>query len=83
MVPDPSKTSLGLEYFCTEGDDLWNMADGELIDLGKRELERIGLASAADVEDGCVFRVPKGVSDLRLRVSRVSDSCEGFRRRPA
>jgi hypothetical protein len=23
MVPDPSKTSLGLEYFCTEGDDLW------------------------------------------------------------
>ena len=59
MVPDSSKTSLGLEYFCTEGDDLWNMADGELIDLGKRELERIGLASAADVEDGCVFRVPK------------------------
>jgi hypothetical protein len=35
------------------------MADGELIELGKRELERVGLACAADVEDGCVFRVEK------------------------
>lgn len=59
MVPDASKTSLGLEYFCNEGDKLWNMADADLIELGKRELEHIGLASAADIEDGCVFRVPK------------------------
>ncbi|MFB3903310.1 MAG: NAD(P)/FAD-dependent oxidoreductase [Acidobacteriota bacterium] len=59
MVPDQSKTSLGLEYFCTEGDELWSMSDSELIELGKQEIDRIGLASAADVEDGCVFRVPK------------------------
>jgi protoporphyrinogen oxidase len=59
MVPDPTKTSLGLEYFCTERDELWNMSDDDLISLGKRELDRIGLASAADIEDGCVFRVPK------------------------
>src|SRR5437660_1663329 len=59
MVPDPTKSSLGLEYFCNQGDALWSMADDELIDLGKRELERVGLARAADVEDGCVFRVEK------------------------
>lgn len=59
MVPDPSRTSLGLEYFCTEGDDLWNMTDADLIELGKRELERIGLADTCDIVDGCVFRVPK------------------------
>jgi protoporphyrinogen oxidase len=59
MVPDPSKSSLGLEYFCTEGDRLWSMPDHELIELGKRELERIGLARARDIEDGCVFRVEK------------------------
>jgi protoporphyrinogen oxidase len=82
MVPDPTKTSLGLEYFCTEGDALWNMSDAELIDLGRRELERIGLASAADVEDGCVFRVPKAYpiydSDYRDYLAIVRDFVGGL-----
>jgi protoporphyrinogen oxidase len=59
MVPDPSKTSLGLEYFCNEGDELWSLPDSELIELGKRELNRLGLARADEIQDGCVFRVPK------------------------
>src|SRR5262245_9196838 len=59
MVPDATKTSLGLEYFCTEGDELWRMPDAELIELGKRELDHIGLASPADIHDGCVFRIPQ------------------------
>jgi len=69
MVPDPTKTGLGLEYFCTEGDDLWTMADADLIELGKRELERVGLVRHGDVEDGCVVRVHKAypVYDARYR----------------
>jgi len=69
MVPDPTKTSLGLEYFCTEGDELWTMPDADLIELGKRDLERIGLLRAEEVEDGCVFRVPKAypIYDARYR----------------
>ena len=59
MVPDDSKTSMGLEYFCNEGDALWTMADADLVELGKQEIERIGLARYVDVEDGSVFRVPK------------------------
>jgi hypothetical protein len=59
MVPDVAKTSLGLEYFCNEGDELWNMSDADLIELAKHELERIGLAKIENVVDGCVFRVPK------------------------
>jgi hypothetical protein len=59
MVPDPKKSSLGLEYFCNEGDALWLTPDADLIELGKREIEKIGLARASDVSDGCVFRVPK------------------------
>jgi protoporphyrinogen oxidase len=59
MVPDQSKTCLGLEYFCFEGDELWNAPDEELIALGKKEIETLGLASASDVEDGKVVRVPK------------------------
>jgi protoporphyrinogen oxidase len=59
MVPDGRYTSLGLEYFCQEGDALWTMADEALIALGARELETIGLARAADVRDGAVVRQPK------------------------
>jgi protoporphyrinogen oxidase len=56
MVPDPSKTFLGLEYFCNEGDALWRMSDAELIKLGTAELETMGLARATDVEGGTVIR---------------------------
>ncbi len=59
MVPDPSMTCYGLEYFCFEGDGLWASSDEKLIDLAKRELEKIGLAKAEDVVDGCVVRQPK------------------------
>lgn len=59
MVPEPSKTSLGLEYFCNEGDELWNMTDAELVELGKQEIAQIGLAKYDDIQEGYVFRVPK------------------------
>ncbi|MGH3003681.1 MAG: NAD(P)/FAD-dependent oxidoreductase [Gaiellaceae bacterium] len=59
MVPDPSKACVGMEYFCFEGDDLWTMSDGELVELATRELERLGLATRAKVERGFAIRVPK------------------------
>ncbi len=59
MVPDQSKTCLGLEYFCTIGDDLWTMADADLVALGRKELEQIGLARADRILDGTVIRMPK------------------------
>jgi protoporphyrinogen oxidase len=59
MVPDPNKTCLGLEYFCFEGDGLWNMPDPDLIQLAKKEMEILDLVRAADVEDGTVVRMPK------------------------
>jgi protoporphyrinogen oxidase len=59
MVPDQDRTSLGLEYFCFEGDGLWTSTDEQLIDLAKREIEKIGLIKARDVEDAVVTRVPK------------------------
>ncbi|HSL21841.1 MAG TPA: NAD(P)/FAD-dependent oxidoreductase, partial [Vicinamibacterales bacterium] len=59
MVPDQSKTCLGLEYFCFEGDGLWSLPDAELVRLGARELDAIGLRRGAHVLDGTVVRVPK------------------------
>ena len=59
MVPDPSKTCLGLEYFCFEGDGLWTMSDEDLVKLGTAELGALGLVDPSDVEDGAVVRMPK------------------------
>jgi protoporphyrinogen oxidase len=57
MVPDPAWTCLGFEYFCSEGDDLWRMADADLVALATRELRQIGLAPANVVADGVVVRM--------------------------
>ena len=59
MVPDQSKTCLGLEYFCFEGDGLWNTSDEDLIKLATKELGILGLIDTRDVEDGAVVRMPK------------------------
>ncbi len=59
MLPEPTKTSLGLEYFCNVGDALWEMSDAELIELARREIEQLGLARASEVEDGTVIRQHK------------------------
>ncbi len=82
MVPDSAKTSLGLEYFCTEGDELWSMTDDDLIALGKREVDRIGLAKFQDIEDGCVCRVQKAYpvydSDYREYLATVREFVDGL-----
>ena len=59
MVPDEEKSCVGLEYFCFEGDSLWSMPDEELVELGRKELETLGLVNGTDVEDGHVVRMPK------------------------
>jgi protoporphyrinogen oxidase len=59
MVPDQSKTCLGLEYFCFEGDGLWTTRDPDLIELAKEEMERLGICAATEVFDGVVVRQRK------------------------
>ena len=58
MVKD-GRNVLGLEYFVFEGDRMWNSSDEELVELGKRELEALGLVDAKHVEAGYVVRQPK------------------------
>jgi protoporphyrinogen oxidase len=59
MVPDPRLTCLGLEYFCSRGDDLWTMADADLISLARREIAAVGLVDPAQIIDATVMRVRK------------------------
>lgn len=60
MSPEPERTSsLGMEYFCSENDELWRTPDAELLAMARRELALLGLVNPADVLDGKVVRVPK------------------------
>jgi protoporphyrinogen oxidase len=59
MVPDDRYTCLGLEYFCSEGDDLWGMSDASLVETARREIVQIGLARADEIVDGTVVRARK------------------------
>jgi protoporphyrinogen oxidase len=58
MVPEDSTTSLGMEYFCSDGDDLWNQCSEDLIRLAAKELELLKLAQAEEVSGGFVHREP-------------------------
>jgi protoporphyrinogen oxidase len=60
LVKDRKNTVwIGLEYFVSEGGDLWVKPDHELIDLGIREMESIGFLRRSDLLDACVIRMPK------------------------
>lgn len=59
MVPDQTKTCLGMEYFVFENDDLWSSRDEQLIEMAKREIAQLGLARPEEIEDGAVVRMHK------------------------
>jgi protoporphyrinogen oxidase len=58
LVPNAEHSSIGMEYFCTQGDEIWRKADADLVPMAAAELERLGLANAEDVIDGTVIRQP-------------------------
>ena len=60
MVKDAENTVwIGLEYFCDEGDDMWNMGDEEFIKFAKGELASIGIIDESDVLDAVRIKVKK------------------------
>ena len=59
MVKDINKTVwLGLEYFCLENDDFWNLSDKELKKFAEAELRKLGIIDCK-VIDSCCLRVKK------------------------
>ena len=71
------RTCLGLEYFVDVGDEVWDSADDDLIALGTKEMEQLGLLSGGDVERGYVVRMPKAYpvydADYARNVSVLRD----------
>ena len=60
MVEDfENKVWIGLEYFCNEGDELWNMEDKAFIDFASDELAKIGIIDKDDILDSVRAKVKK------------------------
>ena len=60
MVQDYKNTMwIGLEYFCTEGDEMWQMDEKSFIEMAIDELERIGILNKEDVLDSTQIKIKK------------------------
>ena len=60
MLKNPEETVwVGLEYFCNEGDEYWNMGDDEFITFAINELEKIGVIKKENVLDSHREKVKK------------------------
>ena len=60
LVKDYKNTVwIGLEYFCNEADDLWQMSDEEFTQMAISEAAKIGLIDKDAVLDSVSFKVPK------------------------
>ena len=59
LVSDRNKVWMGLEYFCQEGDDMWNMPDNQMVKMAKEEMRKCAIADPEDVVDAVVIRTKK------------------------
>ncbi|MDH5744558.1 MAG: NAD(P)/FAD-dependent oxidoreductase [Candidatus Aminicenantes bacterium] len=59
MVPDSRMTTLGLEYFCFDTDEIWKKDDQELIEMGKEETAQLQFATREQIVDGIIIRSSK------------------------
>jgi protoporphyrinogen oxidase len=82
MVPNDRDASIGMEYFCFEGDELWTMADEDLVRMASEEIEKLHLARAENVKFGFVARVHKAypIYDVEYaeRVATIRDWLGGI-----
>ena len=60
LVNDYKNTMwIGLEYFCSEGDELWEMQKDEFIKTAIDELVKIDIIEKEDVIDACQVKIKK------------------------
>ena len=50
---------MGLEYFVTEGDEMWNMSDEDFIKFAISEMVKIDILDQNAVKDACRLKVKK------------------------
>ena len=82
MVSDYKGTMyVGMEYFCDEGDGMWNMPDEDFVEMALAELEKIGVADRADVLKADRIKVKKAYPayfGTYKEISKVREWLDGF-----
>jgi protoporphyrinogen oxidase len=82
MVSDPENTVwIGLEYFCTEGDEFWNLPEDECIAFAVKELVSMGVIDEGTVLDSCRQQVKKAYPayfDTYAQIDEVVDYLNGI-----
>ncbi len=59
MVEDKGNLWIGLEYFCSETDEIWKKSREEMIALALKEIKQTGLIQKETLLDATVIKVPK------------------------
>lgn len=57
LYGDEKTSILCMEFWCQEEDDLWQLPDEDLIEMGKKEIRQTGLIGDAEILDGKVYRI--------------------------
>lgn len=85
MVPDQGATSIGMEYFCSLDDEIWDMPDEKLIEMAVKELSKLGLAEEKYVTDSYIVRQPDaypvydpGYSNNLMKIRKFLDVIGNF-----
>ena len=82
LVKDINTVWTGLEYFCNEGDALWNMEDEKFTEMAIDEMITTGaIESRQDVLDSHVERVKKAYPayfDTYSEIDRLRDYLNSF-----
>lgn len=83
MVKDPENTVwVGLEYFCAEGDDFWNMSDEERIVFVENELCKMGIIEKDSILDFHCEKVKKAYPayfDTYDRLGEITEYLDSFK----
>ena len=84
LAADKDTVWIGLEYFCNEGDELWEMTESDFISFAIDELEKIDIIDKNDVLDATILKVPKtypayfGTYDRFDELRTFTDSIENL-----
>lgn len=80
MAPNEQTSGLALEYFCSEGDELWSRSDDELLALARRELDELRLAPQSAIVDGRIVRVPRAYpvfdAEYKSRITVIREALQ-------